>query len=167
MIHVRLQNRILDNKTSVVMFLPLFIWVAVLLGTFFTMLATSWYRLVPVLGVEFLCIIPVFLLCKSRVGKAFATLDGKFYEADIEVRDRKLYYNNKELKLHCDKRTGTISLRHEMIAGKYQTRAFDFWAIVCDEDREMFLEVCNFYHVKVPKRKIREANQKNASKKSV
>jgi len=149
MIHVRLQNRILDNKTSVKAFLPLFIWVFVLLGTLFTMFATDYYVLVPVMGVEFVCIIPVFFICRSRVNKAFMALDGIYYEADLEVKERKLYYKNQELKISYDKKNGIVSLKHEMVAGKYQTRALSFWSIVHNEDTKKFLEVCEFYHLKI------------------
>lgn len=148
MIHVRLQNRILDNKTTALAFLPLFIWMFVLLCTLFTMFATNYYVLVPVLGIEFLCIIPVFFICKSRVSKAFNALDGIYYEADLEVKERKLYYGEKELKISVNKKTGIISLKHEREFGKYHARAFTFWSIVHEEDRNTFLELCDFYHLK-------------------
>lgn len=153
MIHVRLNNRILDNRTSFRVFIPLFIWLFVFLGILFTMFATSYYKLVPVLGIEFLCIIPVFFICRKRVNKAFLALDGKFFEADLEIRDRKIYYGKMELKAEYSKKTGQVSLKHTVIAGKYQASALSFWSIVHDEDRDMFLELCDFYHVKIKSKK--------------
>lgn len=149
MIHVRLQNRILDNKTTMVVFLPLFIWLFVLLGTLFTMFATNYYVLVPVMGLEFLCIIPVFFICKSRVNKAFSALDGIYYEADLEVREGKLYYKQMELKITYNKKNGIVSLKHETIGGKYQAMVYTFWSIVSDEDKDEFLKLCEFYHLKI------------------
>jgi len=148
MIHVRLQNRILDNRTTARAFVPLFIWVFVLLGTLFTMFATSFYKLVPVMGFEFLCIIPVFIICRTKVNEAFKALDGVFYEADLEVRDRVLYYGEIPLTVKHNKKTGIISLIHEKITGKYMAKVRTFWAIVHEEDKQLFLELCEFYNVK-------------------
>jgi len=149
MIHVRLQNKILDNKTSAIAFLPLFIWLFAFLGTLFTMFATSYYYLVPVLGIEFLCIIPVFFICRSRLNKAFKAMEGNIYEADLEVKDGKLYYGYQDLQIQYDKKSGIVSLSHEMVAGKYKARALSFWSVVYEEDKNMFLESCEFYHLKV------------------
>lgn len=150
MFHATLSNRLLSNKKSFQVFIPLWIWMFLFFILFFPMVIIRYYILVPVLAIEFFCIIPVIFLCKRNMKKALEELNDT-YQADLEVKDGIVFINDIPLHIYQDPNTQLISLKHTSRYGKYYASALDFFAIMDAKDTDLFLDFCKENNVRINK----------------
>lgn len=139
MYRVTVTTRILSDKKGIQLLLPVFIWMLLLLLTFFVMCFTDIYFLILPMGIEFICIIPIFIwgLKKSQQARQVRKMD-----VMLTIKDGALYKDNWKLNVYYYEREKQIYLNNMHDAGKYNRRLITFFGTIDGTEASDFLEVC-------------------------
>lgn len=141
MYQVTVTTRYLNDKDTMRILMPLFIWMGLFFALFAAMCITDISMLVLPLFVEFLCIIPVSVWLVKKAGKLHQASIVKL-DVFLAARDGMLYKDNIKLDVAYSKRDEEVYLDNTHDAGKYNRRLTTFFGTISGEEVEGFLTFC-------------------------
>lgn len=141
MYRVTVTTCILSDKKGIQLVLPVFIWLFLFFLIFIVMGITDIYFLLLPMGIEFLCIIPIFIwgLKKSKQVRQECV---RKMDVMLTIKDGALYKDNWKLNVYYNERENQVYLDNMHDAGKHNHYCITFQGSIDGNEVRDFLEFC-------------------------